>query len=77
MLNRFQQGTIENFITLEAIFNGDVCVIDKVTNKIRKPVDIDEYLLNQLVLVYDWHRDWGEVILSGEQCRCWHLYLVL
>ena len=77
MLGRFQQGTIEDFITLEEVSNGDMCVIDKVTNKIRKPVDIDEYLLNQLVLVYDWHRDWGAVIPLGEQCRCWHVYLVL
>ena len=77
MLSRFQQGTIEDFVTLEEVFNGDICVVDKVTNKIRKPVDIDEYLLNQLVLVYDWHRDWGAVIPLGEQCRCWHTYLVL
>ena len=77
MLGRFQQGTIEDFITLEEVSNGDMCVIDKVTNKIRKPVNIDEYLLNQLVLVYDWHRNWGEAIPSGEQCRCWHAYLVL
>ena len=77
MLGRFQQGTIEDFVTLEEVSNGNICVVDKVTNKIRKPVDIDEYLLNQLVLVYDWHRDWGEVIPSGEQCRCWHVYLVL
>ena len=77
MLGRFQQGTIEDFVTLEEVSNGNICVVDKVTNKIRKSVDIDEYLLNQLVLVYDWHRDWGEVIPLGERCRCWHVYLVL
>lgn len=77
MLGRFQQGTIEDFITLEEVSNGDMCVIDKVTNKIRKPMNIDEYLLNQLILVYDWHRNWGEAILPGERCRCWHTYLIL
>lgn len=84
MLNRFNQGTIVDYVAGEDIVNNDMYVLDKVTNTIRKPVNCDEWLLNQLVYVlnvntYDasGKENVATEIKKGTICRCWHCYLIL
>lgn len=80
MLNRFKNGTIIDCITGEDIKNNDIYILDPETRTIRKPQEPDEWLICQLVYVYD--SNYGIIepynnIKNGSICRCWIGYLVL
>lgn len=77
MLSRFQQGTIEDFVSFENILNNGIYVVDRVVGNLRKAVNCDEYLTHQVVLVNDNRFKSNEIIPAGTKCRCWHVYLVL
>lgn len=77
MLNRFHYGTIVDLKAMEDIVNTGIYVVDKVSGKIRKAKNADEYLTHQIVLVNDYLVSDCNTIYAGETCRCWYVHLVL
>lgn len=80
MLSRFSYGTVLGFIAGEDIKNNDMYILDPQTREIRKPKECDEWLICQLVFVYDYNYETVEpnnTIKKGTECRCWIAHLVL
>lgn len=79
MMNRFQNGTIVDFVAGENIRNNDIYILDPATREIRKPKSCNEWLTCQLVYVNNisLNNVVNFDISKGEVCRCWIGYLVL
>ena len=80
MINKFNCGTIVRLQAGEDLKNNDLYILDPDTRKIRKPKDCDEWLICQLVYVYDYdveRRTYDFVIHKDNWCRCWIGFLII
>lgn len=79
MLNRFEHGTIVDCYAGEDLKNNDLYVLDMATKQVRKAKSCDEWLVCQLVYVYevDSRRLTEGIIKKGQLCRCWIGYLII